>query len=162
MENTRSIWAKEWLMQRNSKSVYFNILQELRLQDAENVRKYLHMNTDTFQYLLEKTRPLLTKQTTVMRVPISPEELLAVTLRFMATGESYRSLIYQYRISDVSISKIIPRVSDAIISTLMEECLPFPQRVEDWDKIEEGFRTRWQFPNCIGALDGKLYFVISS
>ena len=36
----------------------------------------------------------------------------------------------------------------------MEECLPFPQRVKDWDKIE-GFRTRWQFPNCIGALDGK-------
>ena len=123
------------------------------------------MNTDTFQYLLEKTR-LLTKQTTVMRVPISPEEQLAVTLRFMATGESYRSLMYQYRIRDASISKIIPRVSDAIISTLMEECLPFPQRVEDWDKTE-GFRTDYKFIfvdiGCQGRLRwrcfSKLFFL---
>lgn len=24
-----------------------------------------------------------------------------------------------------------------------------------WVKIEEEFRTRWNFPNCIGAVDGK-------
>ena len=26
---------------------------------------------------------------------------------------------------------------------------------EDWMKVEEGFRYRWNYPNCIGALDGK-------
>ena len=25
----------------------------------------------------------------------------------------------------------------------------------NWEKIEEGFRKRWHFPNCVGALDGK-------
>ena len=43
----------------------------------------------------------------------------------------------------------------AIISTLMEEYIPFRQRVEDWEKTEEGVRTRYQFPNYTGALDGK-------
>ena len=64
------------------------------------------MNADTFQFLLEKTLPILTKQTIVMRAPISPEEKLAVTLHFMATGEGYRSLQYRYRISESGIAKL--------------------------------------------------------
>ena len=35
-----------------------------------------------------------------------------------------------------------------------EEYLPDPTR-ERWEKIEKGFRFRWNFPNCIGAIDGK-------
>ena len=31
-----------------------------------------------------------------MRKPVSPEEQLAITLGFFATGESYASLMYQY------------------------------------------------------------------
>ena len=30
-----------------------------------------------------------------------------------------------------------------------------PPTKEDWIQIEERFHTRWNFPNCIGALDGK-------
>nr|CAI5824008.1 unnamed protein product [Callosobruchus analis] len=26
---------------------------------------------------------------------------------------------------------------------------------EEWNRIEHGFRTKWNFPGCIGALDGK-------
>ena len=26
---------------------------------------------------------------------------------------------------------------------------------EDWNRIERKFATRWNFPNCCGALDGK-------
>ena len=37
---------------RDTKRAYANILQELRLNDHENYRKYLRMNTDTFQVAL--------------------------------------------------------------------------------------------------------------
>lgn len=30
-----------------------------------------------------------------------------------------------------------------------------PQNNEDWKEIELGFRTRWNFPGCHGAIDGK-------
>ena len=30
-----------------------------------------------------------------------------------------------------------------------------PPTEDDWKRIEYGFRTRWNFPNCVGALDGK-------
>ena len=35
-----------------------------------------------------------TKKTTRFRLPISPEEKLAITLRFLATGETYKSFMY--------------------------------------------------------------------
>ena len=85
----RSIWMKKWLAARERQSVYFNILQELRLQDADNYRKYLRMNENTFTYLLEKIRPKITRKRTNMRSPISAEEQLAISLRYFATGETH-------------------------------------------------------------------------
>ena len=41
--------------------------------------------------LLEKLTPFISKKTTHLRLPISPEEKLALTLRFLATGESYQN-----------------------------------------------------------------------
>ena len=33
--------------------------------------------------------------------------------------------------------------------------LQFPSSEEQWRTIADGFNTRWQFPNCIGPIDGK-------
>ena len=30
-----------------------------------------------------------------------------------------------------------------------------PPERRDWENIEEGFRTKWNFPNCCGTIDGK-------
>ena len=43
---------KYWPHERDTKGAYADILQELRLDDHENFRKYLDMNTDTFQVAL--------------------------------------------------------------------------------------------------------------
>ena len=45
----RKMWVKSWLLRRDEKSAYQNILQELRLEDAENFRRYLRMNRETFE-----------------------------------------------------------------------------------------------------------------
>ena len=45
----RKTWVKNWLKKREEKSAYNNILQELRLEDEEHFRKYLRMNTATFE-----------------------------------------------------------------------------------------------------------------
>ena len=30
-----------------------------------------------------------------------------------------------------------------------------PQTSDDWKKIAENFEKKWNFPHCIGAMDGK-------
>ena len=50
-KRNRKKWMKDWLLERDSKDAYSNILQELRLRDHENFRKYLRMNTTTFEVI---------------------------------------------------------------------------------------------------------------
>ena len=33
--------------------------------------------------------------------------------------------------------------------------LKVPSSREEWLTVAEKFESRWQFPNCIGAIDGK-------
>ena len=50
--------------------------------------------------------------------------------------------------------QIVLQVCDALWNCLVGELMPVPD-AEHWKRIEEGFRVRWNFPNCIGSLDGK-------
>ena len=61
-----------------------------------------------------------------MRKAIDPRERLALTLRHLATGESFRSLEFQFRINRKAISYIVIEVCDAIFKTLQDEVLKFP------------------------------------
>ena len=91
-----------------------------------------------------------------MRASISAEEHLAVTLRFLATGESYASLEFQYRISRPTLSTLIPDVCYAIYQVLCAEYMKCPSAEEDeWLKIKSQFEEKWNLPNCLGAGDGK-------
>ena len=105
--------------------------------------------------LIEKTKVRLTKQNTRLRKPLDPEEKLAVTLRFLATGESYSSLSYQYRISTSAISCFVPDVCEVIYDVLVDEYMKFPQNKEEWLHLAKEYEERWQFPNCFAAVDGK-------
>jgi len=55
---------------------------------------------------------------------------------------------------DRTVSKIVHAVSTAILDTIQPLYLPQPT-TEMWETIASRFEERWQFPHCIGALDGK-------
>ena len=54
-----------------------------------------------------------------------------------------------------SICKFVPQVCKAILKEFQQEYLLCPTDPEDWKKIEERFRNRWNVPHAVGALDGK-------
>ncbi|KAJ8043856.1 hypothetical protein HOLleu_11140 [Holothuria leucospilota] len=71
-----------------------------------------------FSYLEQQVTPLIAKQNTRFRPSISPGERLAVTIRFLATGETYRSLAFQFRLGETTIGKIVPETCDALYEVL--------------------------------------------
>ena len=62
--------------------------------------------------------PIVSKTDTVTSKAICPKQRLARTLRFLATGESFCSLEYQFRISRKAVSCIIDEVCKAIVTVL--------------------------------------------
>ncbi|XP_022173853.1 protein ANTAGONIST OF LIKE HETEROCHROMATIN PROTEIN 1-like [Myzus persicae] len=94
------------------------------------------------------------KEDTNMRRSISTEERLAVTLRYLATGCTLTELHYSFRIGVSTLSSIIREMCKAIWTNLRITYMPEPKQ-EDWLKIADTFLNVTNFPNCIGAIDGK-------
>ncbi|XP_068701339.1 putative nuclease HARBI1 [Montipora foliosa] len=113
------------------------------------------MDSVLFDELCEKLTPLIGKKNTVMRDAISVHDRLCVTLRFLASGCSYQDLMYSFCISVSSISKIIPEVCEALYNVLRDEYLQLPSSKQHWEQIAEEFKSKWQFPHAVGAIDGK-------
>ena len=84
-------------------------------------------------------KPKITKKTTRFPLPISPEERLDIRLQFLATGETYKSLMYQYRVSQVSISRFVPEVCQVIIESFLEEYISLPDSKEKWLAVAKEF-----------------------
>ena len=105
--------------------------------------------------LVKEIAPFITKKTTMMRQPTDPAIKIAITLRFLATGESYGSLMYQFRVHSSTISKFIPVVCNKTYETFKGRFLRLPDKTEEWEINEHKTRRLWQFPNSIGVADGK-------
>nr|CAI5849243.1 unnamed protein product [Callosobruchus analis] len=112
------------------------------------------MDKHDFDYLLNKAAPLIFKADTNFRCSILAKVKLYCTLRFLATGDSYRSLMYLFRISDSTISRFIPEVCRAIILVL-KEYIKMPSTNDGWRDVSREFDVAWNFPHCIGCVDGK-------
>lgn len=119
----RKIWTKDWVARRNQDGFYTKLLMELRAEEPALYRNFLRMNATQFDYILALVTPYIIKRDTNMRQSISPGERLAVTLRYLATGKTFRSLQFLFRIPASTISSIIPEVLDAIYKVLKDEYL---------------------------------------
>jgi hypothetical protein len=42
-----------------------------------------------------------------------------------------------------------------IYNILKEQYLNPPSKSSDWMKLAREFKNKWQFPHCVGSIDGK-------
>ena len=117
--------------------------------------KYTRMTPDRFQHLLGLVRNKIVKQETKFRKPISAEERLTLTVRFLSSGESQQSLAFSYRIGRNTVSNIISETCDDIYQALKDDYLCCPATAEQWEHIAIQFEEKWNFPHVVGALAGK-------
>jgi len=79
------------------------------------------MSHKDFEYLLNKIGPSISKMDTNMRKCIPIQEKLAITLRFLASGDSFISLSYLFKFSPQAVSRCIQAVCTALIRELQSE-----------------------------------------
>lgn len=72
----------------------------------------------------------------------------------MATGDSYKTIGHSFRIGFSTVASIIEEVCEAIWKRLQPIYMPEPT-AEIWEKSISGYKNVWQFPNCLGSIDGK-------
>ena len=113
------------------------------------------MTPELFNELVDCIGPHLQEKDTFWRKSMEPGLRIAITLHYMATGDSYKSLQYGFWAAHNTISKIIPETCDAIVLELLDEVMHCPNSPEEWKEVADKFSKRWNFHNTIGAIDGK-------
>lgn len=82
------------------------------------------------------------------------EYIIIFCFRYIATGSSFRSLAFSFRMGASTVSQIVYETCVIIWKKLVREYMPVPTE-EDFKKIINDYYRRWNFPNCIGSIDGK-------
>jgi len=86
-KNKRSVWVREWILRREEHGAYSQLMRELSVEDPSQFSNFLRTKLSDFEDLANKIAPLVSKQDTKFRKAINVRERLAVTLRFLASGE---------------------------------------------------------------------------
>ena len=89
------------------------------------------------------------------RKPLEPGLKLAITLRYLASRNSYKSLQYSFRVAHNTISLFIPEVCQALIDEYEDEVFAFSTNADEWKEVAQKYGERWNFHHTCRALDGK-------
>jgi len=102
--NIRRVWVREWIKRRNMLGASNLVSMELKSNFPEDFRNLLQMTECQFEYLLLRVTNIISKSDTNMRQAINAKTKLEVTLRYLATGDSFKSLELLFRVPKNTIS----------------------------------------------------------
>ena len=89
------------------------------------------------------------------RRAIPPDQRLCVTLFYLATVDSFKTVALLFRMGESTVRKIVYDTCQALWDNMSSDYLRTPTTAEEWIKIAESFESNWNFPHCVGAIDGK-------
>ncbi|PIO23178.1 hypothetical protein AB205_0203050, partial [Aquarana catesbeiana] len=151
--STRRYWVHPIVQNREERGQFRILYNDLR-QHEEKFFNYSRMSVNSFDELLRLLGTRLENQNTTFRNSVEPAERLLVTLRYLATGNSFASLHYEFKLGKSTVSTIVRDTCIAIWEVLRHVVMRKPNK-EEWNTKAELFWERCNFPNCVGAIDGK-------
>ncbi|GFS90550.1 DDE Tnp4 domain-containing protein [Trichonephila clavipes] len=104
----RKVWVKPWVGRRTEYGASHTLLKELKNEDHTANRNMLRITVTT---------------------------KLEITLRYLATGDSFKSLEYLFRVPETTISRFLPHVLKEICCVL-RPFINVPTTVEEWKKLK--------------------------
>ena len=139
-KNPPNPWVMLWIIQRQEKVCYSNLLVNLIHTDIPGYQNFVKMHPTFSDLTEERIHHHIKKSVTSFRKPLKLGLKLAIILRYLATGDTYTSLQYRWLAEPPSVS------SSLLSAELQDEYLNCPTATEDWKK----FRTRWNVPMLYG------------
>ncbi|KAK0132536.1 Protein ALP1-like [Merluccius polli] len=147
-------WSVRPLHHARHKYGEFNlVVKPMRMIDEEKHFEYFRMSAHRFDDLLQRIKPFIHHKRTHLN-PVSLQERLAVTLRVLASGTSQNAVAISYKLGTTTVSRIVSEVCAAIWRGLRDDFVPFPKGAA-WKETSRDFWRMWNFPNCLGCIDGK-------
>lgn len=146
--------TRQMISNRYTEGVFNILVQKYLKTEEDEFVQYFRVTPKLFYFILDHISPSITiEPSNRVANPISAEQKLCVTLRYLATGETHASLSYSFRICRSWIGRIIKDVLIAIKMNMLY-VIPSPTKVQFEHNALE-FERRWNFPNCLGCIDGK-------
>lgn len=114
----RRWWVRPWILRRRYEGASVKLLVEWARDDLDTYKNHLRMSEEKFEELLLKVSTSIQKKKTLLRDALPARLKLQVTLKYLATGDSFPSLSALYRVPKNSISQFLPDVCKAIYHSL--------------------------------------------
>ena len=130
--------------------VWFEMVDELYNDELwyDNFR----VTKGTFVYILNKIEGDISRQNTHLRQAVSAKKRLAMTLYYIASTAEYRTIGNLFGVSKSFVCQCIQGVCNSIVKRF-PKVISLPTG-DDLLAVIEGYKTRWGFPMCAGAIDG--------
>ena len=77
------------------------------------------------------------------------------TLRYLTSGADFQLIGEVPRISPSTLCRIVPETCSAIYKIIGPQVIHLPTTCEEWKEVANSFEEMWQYPHCLGSLDGK-------
>ncbi|XP_065301479.1 uncharacterized protein [Dermacentor albipictus] len=155
----RRWWVRPVFQRRKEEGLYYTAMQRMRQGDHEFFYKFFRMTPLLFDKLLAFVADDLTRQHHI-REPLEPGERLAIALSYLASGQDIKDVALAYRVGIETARLCIHVACRAIWARLKDHYMKAPS-MSEWAQIADGFTAQWQFPNCLGAVDGKHVAIVA-
>ncbi|XP_058818499.1 uncharacterized protein LOC131682978 [Topomyia yanbarensis] len=153
-KRSRRFWVNPYLKMRLEKGRFTKDFDDMRYWTDEFTSNF-HMNAEQFDELYRRIRHKLEPKRWTRADCISAKHKLAYTVEYLAGGPFFEKYgASNYRISSTESSKILRETCQAIYEELAgTEFMEFSAK--NWLGVANNFRSKWNMPNCVGAIDGK-------
>ncbi|XP_070551692.1 uncharacterized protein [Ptychodera flava] len=111
------------------------------------------MTKATFRYLCNRLHERIHRLHTRLRLAISVEQRVAVTLWRLSTNCEYRTISHLFGVGRSTVCEIFRETCHVICEVLLNEVIKLPSQ-HNIQNIVDGFRDKWGFPQVMGAIDG--------
>jgi len=136
-----TMWVKPWLLRHVTLGHYDTLMQELMRESRGDFKFFLRMEPEMFRDMLDRVAQRI-EETQESRPPLSPGLKLAITIRFLSTGNSYHSLAFNFRVAHNTISRFVPEVCDAIVIEFEDDVFVTPLTSDSWKEVVDNFGNR--------------------